>query len=58
MNNFFKFNRGMDKIGTFVQTSRQLKFLSLNRTRIIGNDLKKFCSALSNNTDLMALSLG
>ena len=33
---------GADIIGTILSTSRQLKVLSLNKTRIIGKDLKKF----------------
>ena len=34
---------GADVIGTILSSSRQLKILSMNRTRLIGNDLKKLC---------------
>ena len=45
-------------LGTILSSSRQLKVLSLNRTRLIGNDLKKFCQSLSVNPYLKCLSLG
>eukprot|EP00347_Sterkiella_histriomuscorum_P017190 403350327 len=37
---------------------KQLKVLSLNRTRLIGKDLKKFCTALAQNPNLKALNMG
>lgn len=33
---------GADVLGTILSSSRQLKVLSLNRCRMIGQDMKKF----------------
>ena len=49
---------GADTLGTILASSRQIKVLSLNKTRIIGNDLKKFCQSLSTNPYLKVLNLG
>lgn len=49
---------GADTLGTILATSRQIKVLSLNKTRMIGNDLKKFCQSLSTNPYLKVLNLG
>ena len=49
---------GADTLGTILSQSRQIKVLSLNKCRMIGNDLKKFCQSLSVNPYLKVLNLG
>ena len=49
---------GCDILGTIIASSRNLFYLSINRCRIIGKDMKKIMQSLSINKSMRVLNLG
>ena len=48
---------GADALAQVVQTSRQLKYLSLRHCGLVGPDIQRLCLSLGSNSHLIALRL-